>query len=53
MLVDTPGFEDTNGAEVDIANAIGLISAIRKCKSIKPVLMISYKSIGDRLTGLK
>ncbi|CAF1013256.1 unnamed protein product [Didymodactylos carnosus] len=53
VLCDTPGFLDTAGPEVDIANGIGLVRAIKKCKSVRPLLLISYKSIGDRLTGLK
>jgi hypothetical protein len=28
MIVDTPGFGDTQGAEVDISNSIGIISSI-------------------------
>jgi predicted GTPase len=53
VLCDTPGFEDTNGPEVDVANGIGLVNAVRQCRSVKPLVLISYKSIGDRLTGLK
>ena len=53
LLCDTPGFEDTNGAEVDIANGISIVKAIQQCKSVKPVVLVSYKSIGDRFEGLK
>ncbi|CAF4248425.1 unnamed protein product [Rotaria sp. Silwood2] len=53
ILCDTPGFEDTNGPEVDIANGISIVKAIRRCRSVKPVVLISYKSIGDRFEGLK
>lgn len=53
ILCDTPGFEDTNGPEVDIANGISIVRAIQKCKSVKPVVLVSYKSIGDRFQGLK
>ncbi|CAF4054930.1 unnamed protein product [Adineta steineri] len=53
VLCDSPGFEDTSGPEVDIANGIGIVKAIRECKSVKPVVLISYKSIGDRLGGVK
>ena len=52
-LCDTPGFGDTAGSEVDMANGAGMIMAIRGCKSVKPVVLISYKSVGDRMTGLK
>ncbi|CAF4463204.1 unnamed protein product, partial [Rotaria sp. Silwood2] len=53
VLCDSPGFEDTSGSEVDIANGIGIVKAIKGCKSVRPVVIISYKSIGDRLGGIK
>ncbi|CAM2727660.1 unnamed protein product [Rotaria socialis] len=53
ILCDTPGFEDTNGPEVDIANGISIVRAIRQCKTVKPVVLVSYRSIGDRFEGLK
>ncbi|CAF1185261.1 unnamed protein product [Adineta steineri] len=53
ILCDSPGFEDTAGPEVDIANAIGIIRAIKECKSVKPVVLISYKDLGSRLGGIK
>ncbi|CAF1996377.1 unnamed protein product [Rotaria magnacalcarata] len=53
ILCDSPGFGDTNGPEVDIANGIAIVRAIRVCESVKPVLLISYTSIGDRYEGLK
>ena len=31
MLVDSPGFEDTSGVEVDIANGVGIIKAVHGC----------------------
>ena len=53
VLCDSPGFEDMNGPEVDIANGIGIVKAIKGCKSVKPVVLISFKSIGDRCDGVK
>ena len=53
LITDTPGFGDTAGAEVDIANAISIYRAVCKCKSVKPILLISSKGIGDRMQGLK
>ncbi|CAF1394740.1 unnamed protein product [Adineta steineri] len=53
ILCDSPGFEDTSGPEVDIANGIGIVKAIKGCQSVKPVVLVSYKSIGDRCTGVK
>ena len=47
-LCDTPGFGDTAGPEVDIANSIGLFSSIAKAKTLKIVVVISENGIGDR-----
>ena len=51
-LCDTPGFEDTAGAEVDISNTLGLIEAIQKCKNVRPVVVLSFDGIGSRLEGI-
>jgi len=53
IICDTPGFDDTSGPEVDVANGIGLIRAISKSKSVRPVILISALSVGDRLQGLR
>ena len=53
MLVDSPGFEDTSGPEVDIANSVGIVKAIHGSKSVRPVILISYKSLGNKMTGVK
>jgi len=53
VLCDSPGFDDTKGPEVDLANSIGLVKAIRECKSVKPLILISNKSSGDRGQGIK
>ncbi|CAF0944002.1 unnamed protein product [Brachionus calyciflorus] len=52
FLCDTPGFNDTAGSEVDIANMYGLFEAIKKCKSVRLVVFISSKSLGDRYEGI-
>ena len=53
ILCDTPGFEDTSGPEVDIANGISIIKAIKGCKSVRPVVLFSFRGMGDRFQGLK
>jgi hypothetical protein len=53
VLCDTPGFEDTAGPEVNIANGKGLIEAIKKCKNVRLLFLISYLGIDDRLQGIK
>ncbi|ETO12050.1 hypothetical protein RFI_25326, partial [Reticulomyxa filosa] len=53
VLCDTPGFEDTNGPEVDVANGIGIIRALQHCKRVKPVVVISAEALGYRLNEKK
>ncbi len=53
ILCDSPGFGDTAGVEVDIANGVCLVKAISGARSVKPVILVSQKSIGDRLEGVK
>jgi len=53
VICDTPGFEDTNGPEVDIANRYSIVNAVKNCKSVRIVFLVSYKSMGDRLKGLR
>lgn len=53
LLCDTPGFDDTEGAEIDIANGIGIIMAIKNSKSVIPAILISQHSIGNRFEELK
>ena len=45
IICDSPGFGDTAGAEVDIANGYGIIEAIKECKSVRPVFLFSYKEL--------
>ncbi len=52
ILCDTPGFGDTDGVETDIANGIGVVRAVRLSHKLKPVILISGNSIGDRWEGV-
>lgn len=52
VLCDTPGFQDTEGPAVDIANGIGLVLAVKQARSVRPVVLFSDKSMGDRLESL-
>ena len=47
-LCDCPGIEDTNGPEVDISNALGIISMLNKVNSVKPVVLIPYNELEGR-----
>ncbi|CAF3975531.1 unnamed protein product [Rotaria sordida] len=53
ILCDAPGFGDTAGSEVDIANSIGVIEALKGTKSVKLLALSSYKSLGDRGEGIQ
>ncbi|CAF1267204.1 unnamed protein product [Adineta steineri] len=53
ILCDAPGFGDTAGPEVDIANGVGVIEALQGCKSVKILALSSYKSLGDRGQGIQ
>ena len=44
-ICDTPGFGDTKGAEMEIANGLGIIHALKRSASIKPVLVLDHKSM--------
>lgn len=49
---DTPGFEDTRGPELNIANSLGIVNSIKQTKSVRPMIVFSEKDMGDRLQGL-
>ena len=38
LLVDSPGFEDTAGPEVNLANGIGTIRALKKAEQVKVIV---------------
>lgn len=52
LLSDTPGFEDTDGAEIDIANGLGSAKGVRLARSVRPLVLFSKNSMGDRFQGL-
>ena len=45
MYLDTPGVEDTNGVETDIATAAWLSQVAKRCKSLKFVILIHCASL--------
>ena len=52
LLCDTPGFGDSDGAEMEIANCFSLLQAIQGASTVKPVLVMSRDGMGDRFQGL-
>ena len=53
LLCDAPGFADTAGPEVNIANGVGVIEALKGCTSVKLLALSSYLSLGDRGQGIR
>ena len=53
ILCDAPGFGDTAGPEVDIANSVAVVKALKGCKSVKLFALSSYKGLGDRGQGIQ
>jgi len=53
FLCDSPGFGDSRSAEIDIANGVGVVDAIRQAKSVKIVVLLSINSFGDKGEGLR
>jgi hypothetical protein len=51
IICDSPGFDDSDGVEADIANGLGIVQAIRRAKSVKPVLVLSKEGMGSRFEG--
>ena len=52
-LCDGPGFGDTAGPEVDIANSIGVIEALKGASSVKLLALLSLKDLGSRGQGVQ
>lgn len=48
VLCDSPSFGDHETIEEVIANSLGLVRAIQKAKSVRPVLVLSRDEIGFR-----
>lgn len=49
---DSPGFGDSAGTEVDIANVCGMINALHKANSVKIVVIIAHDSLtAKRMSG--
>ena len=56
MIIDSPGFDDTEGVENDIANYASIAQTLRCCATVRPVLLINCQGIdadrGQRLKSL-
>ena len=45
VYVDLPGFEDTDGPEIDIATSVMISQVVKRCKSVRFILLINYTSL--------
>lgn len=52
VICDSPGFGDSAGVEVDIANGVGMINALYGAASVRIVVLLAYDALtGTRLKG--
>ena len=54
-LLDTPGFGDSGGPEIDISNGLGTVRAIQKARSVRVCLVIPFDAFsvkGDTVNRL-
>ena len=56
LYVDSPGFEDTDGHEMDIATSVMLSQVAKKCNSLRFCVLIHYASVledrGDAIRAI-
>jgi len=50
---DSAGFNDSRSLEIELANSLSLLDALRDCNSIKPVLLVSPECLGSRGQSFK
>ncbi len=52
VICDSPGFGDNAGVEVDIANGVGMISALYGASSVRVVVLLAYEAlVSNRMKG--
>ena len=51
--MDTPGAGDTQSSEVDISNSLGILRAVKDTKSVRVLILFSYKKFGARMEDFK
>lgn len=52
IVCDTPAFGDYESIEEEIAQKYGLVNAISKAQSIRPIFVLSQECLGNRMNGL-
>ena len=53
VLCDTPGFADSRGDEIEVANSLSLIETIHCAKSVRIILVISKEDMSSRSAAFK
>ena len=53
VICDTPGFggENKESIEEDIANGLGIVRALHRANTVRPVLVLSREGMGDRFSA--
>ena len=51
VYCDCPGFLDTRGAEINIANAVNIKATVSRAKSTKVLVLLNYKTLGAKRGG--
>ena len=53
ILCDTPGFGDTGGDEIELANSLSLVGAMHKANKVHIILVLSCDDIASRSSSFK
>lgn len=53
LLLDTPGFNDTEGACIDLVNGINVIDALKSASTVRPIIVLRQLNLGSRLEGIR
>lgn len=48
-----PGFGDSGGPEIDIANGIGIVKAVHGAKTVRLLVLSSLDGVGGRMENIK
>ncbi|CAF4269885.1 unnamed protein product, partial [Rotaria sp. Silwood2] len=53
ILCDAPGVGNTTGPEIDVANGVGVIEALKQFNSVKLLVLHICRSLGDKGQGIQ
>jgi uncharacterized membrane protein YgcG len=51
VLLDTPGFGETKSMELDVVNGLNISAALKACRSVRLVVVLSDNCLGDKMLG--